>query len=295
MRQELSYQTGVTPESIEKARNHEAIIRTIPDEHKPLTGLPPSTDCKWRFFWPIGERPEELNNDLPKVVPRDFPMWEQKMDSWGNHMMDACTTAAEMSAVGLGLQADTFTEKMHHGAHLLSPTASDLMKYDVGTTFAGFHTDLNFITVHGKSRYPGLFLWTRDFKKMACKVPQGCLLMQAGMMFEHITGGYVLAGFHEVVYHQSTKDTRDRFIKERDEQGIRHSTWRISSTLFSHLRYDVDLTPLKEMNNLYDDKETELKYPPKTSFELLCDELRAINLAPKQSYASASATETFSE
>ena len=119
--------------------------------------------------------------------------------------------------------------------------------------------------------------------------------MQAGMMFEHITGGYVLAGFHEVVYHQSTKDTRDRFIKERDEQGIRHSTWRISSTLFSHLRYDVDLTPLKEMNHLYDDKETELKYPPKTSFELLCDELRAINLAPKQSYASASATETFSE
>ena len=41
MRQELSYQTGVTPESIERARNHEATIRAIPDEHKPLTGYPP--------------------------------------------------------------------------------------------------------------------------------------------------------------------------------------------------------------------------------------------------------------
>jgi len=40
MHQELSYQTGVTPESIERARNHEEIVKTIPEEHKPMTTYP---------------------------------------------------------------------------------------------------------------------------------------------------------------------------------------------------------------------------------------------------------------
>ena len=49
------------------------------------------------------------------------------------------------------------------------------------------------------------------------------------------------------------------------------------------------------MGHLYDQKEAEVKYPPKTSFEMLCDELRAINLAPKQSYADNQANQSFSE
>lgn len=122
------------------------------------------------------------------------------MDQWGHHMVDACESACEMAAIGLGLQKDTFTARMKLAPHLLSPTASDLMKNDVGTAFAGFHYDLNFLTCHGRSRYPGLFIWLRNWKKMACKIPQGCLLMQAGIMFESITGGYFLAGFHEVIY-----------------------------------------------------------------------------------------------
>lgn len=122
------------------------------------------------------------------------------MDGWGNHMVRATETAAEMVAIGLGIEANTFTDRMRLGAHLLAPTGSDLQKYDIGTAFAGFHYDLNFITIHGKSRFPGLFIWKRDKTKMACKIPDGCLLMQAGIMFEWITGGYVLAGFHEVIY-----------------------------------------------------------------------------------------------
>jgi isopenicillin N synthase-like dioxygenase len=120
-------------------------------------------------------------------------------------MVDCTLIAAEMAAIGMGLPADTFASKMHQGSHLLAPTASDLIKYDVGTAFAGFHYDLNFITIHGKSKYPGLFLWTREMKKQPVKVPQGCLLLQAGIMFEQITGGYVHAGYHEVMYTEATK------------------------------------------------------------------------------------------
>jgi hypothetical protein len=31
-------------------------------------------------------------------------------------------------------------------------------------------------------------------------------LLQAGKLFQHITGGHVLAGFHEVVYTERTKE-----------------------------------------------------------------------------------------
>lgn len=106
------------------------------------------------------------------------------MDKWGYQMVDCVLIAAQMAAVGMGLPADTFSEQMKLGAHLLAPTGSDLSKYEVGTTFAGFHYDLNFITIHGKSKYPGLSLWTREMKKIPAKVPQGCLLLQAGIMFE---------------------------------------------------------------------------------------------------------------
>lgn len=221
-----------------------------------MTTYPQTSDAKWRFFWPVGERPTELANDIPRVHPRNFPEWENKMDGWGTHMITAIETAAEMSAIGMGLPQETFTEKMNKGQHLLSPTASDLMKYDVGTNFAGFHYDLNFITIHGKSRYPGLYIWLRDWTKMACKIPQGCLLMQAGRMFEWMTGGYVLSGFHEVVYTDATKAVRDQNIKDNEEGKLkRKSTWRISSTLFSHIRYDVDISPLPELKHLYNEVE----------------------------------------
>jgi len=209
-RPELSYQTGVTPSSLERARDHHKIVEGLPEEDRPLSKFPPELDAKWRFFWAIGERPAELENDIPKVIPANFPEWEKKMDTWGGFMLNGAFAAAEMAAVGMGLNPDTFTSRMQQGPHLLAPTASDLQKFDVGTAFAGFHYDLNFLTIHGKSRYPGLFIWLRNWKKMACKIPNGCLLMQAGIMFEQLTGGHVHAGFHEVMYTEATKAALER-------------------------------------------------------------------------------------
>mmetsp|Transcript_19954 Transcript_19954/g.14661 ORF Transcript_19954/g.14661 Transcript_19954/m.14661 type:complete len:141 (+) Transcript_19954:592-1014(+) len=137
------------------------------------------------------------------------------MDTWGSTLLQAAFTAAEMAAIGMGLEGDTFTRRMQGGAHLLAPTGSDLKKYDVGTTLAGFHYDIAFMTVHGKCRYPGLYIWLRNWKKVMVRVPKGCLLLQAGISFEHITGGYVLAGYHEVVYTNATKKA---LIKAEEEQ-----------------------------------------------------------------------------
>lgn len=67
------------------------------------------------------------------------------------------------------------------GPHLLAPTGSDLSKYgQLNNVFAGYHYDLNFLTIHGRSRFPGLFIWLKDGRKVPVKVPEGCLLLQAG-------------------------------------------------------------------------------------------------------------------
>jgi len=67
------------------------------------------------------------------------------------------------------------------GPHLLAPTGSDLRRYgQEGTVFAGYHYDLNFLTIHGRSRFPGLNIWLRNGEKVEVKVPIGCLLIQTG-------------------------------------------------------------------------------------------------------------------
>ena len=96
--------------------------------------------------------------------------------------------------------------------HLLAPTASDLVKYNnKETILAGFHTDLNFLTIHGRSRYPGLHIWARNTgKRIPVKFPPTgrYLLVQAGKQLEHLSGGLIKAGFHEVVVSQATVEVR---------------------------------------------------------------------------------------
>jgi isopenicillin N synthase-like dioxygenase len=92
--------------------------------------------------------------------------------------------------------------------HLLAPTASDLRRYgQKDTILAGFHTDLNFLTIHGRSRYPGLHIWARNTgKRIPVRFPPTgrYLLVQAGKQLEHLSGGLIKAGFHEVVVNERT-------------------------------------------------------------------------------------------
>lgn len=46
------------------------------------------------------------------------------MTTWGNKMLAAVHTVAQMAAVGFGLPADAFTERMAYGPHLLAPTGT---------------------------------------------------------------------------------------------------------------------------------------------------------------------------
>ncbi|KAJ8748785.1 hypothetical protein K2173_011340 [Erythroxylum novogranatense] len=274
-RPHLHYQVGVTPEGVEVPRSlvdeeMQEKLKAMPKEHQPLT--PSGPDRKWRYMWRIGPRPsntrfKELNAE--PVVPEGFAEWKDTMDSWGYKMISAIEAVAEMAAIGFGLSKDAFTSLMKQGPHLLAPTGSDLRLYgQEGTVFAGYHYDLNFLTIHGRSRFPGLNIWLRNGQKVEVKVPHGCLLIQTGKQIEWLTAGDCIAGMHEVVVTKRTIDA----MRVASEQN--HSLWRVSSTLFAHIASDVVLNPLCH----FTESPLASKYPPIAAGEFVEQELAVINL-----------------
>ena len=69
------------------------------------------------------------------------------------------------------------------------------------------------------------------------------LKCQAGKQLEYLTGGYVVAGFHEVVVSAATT----RVISENKASS--RSLWRISSTFFGHIQSDQILEPIGRFKN----------------------------------------------
>lgn len=270
VRPDLSYQLGATPEFTEIPRDHSDIISHLAPQHS--AHVPKGADPKWRFFWRIGERPTssafpELN--APPVVPAHFPNWNEVMDRWGNLMLATVTSVAEMISIGCGLPKNTITDLMHQGPHLLAPTGSDLSRFNkIDTVFAGFHYDFNLLTIHGKSRFPGLFIWLRDGSRLQVRVPDGCLLLQAGKQLEWLTGGTITAGFHEVVVVEDTLAAVERARAAGDP------LWRVSSTLFAHVNSDKLLEPLSPFKN----DATLCAYPPTLAGKQAEDELKMIAL-----------------
>lgn len=232
-------------------------------------------DPKWRFFWRCGNRPPQT--DFPElnaaqVVPAAFASeWAPTMDAWGHKLLSAVHTVARMLAIGLKLEPDALVDKLHLGPHLLAPTGTDLSRHGecVGATIAGFHYDLNVLTIHGRARFPGLYVWTRDGRRVAVAVPDGYLLVQAGVQLEHLTGGRVRRGMHEVVVSEQLRDATRR------ARAAGECLWRVSSTLFAHVRSDASLKPFAQ----FADEEGVGAYGDVRAGEQVAEELRAIELA----------------
>ncbi|KAI5917179.1 Clavaminate synthase-like protein [Camillea tinctor] len=260
-RPELGYQVGVTLENTEKPKCAVDapcldVIRRLAPDQRPLDIAGHQPDPKCRFFWRMGEQAPYATQfpalNARNVVPEAEGIrerWTPVMEKWGSSMKSAVTGLAEMAAVGLGLPAETFSDAGRYGPHLLAPTASDLTKYGaLDTILAGFHTDLNFLTIHGRSRYPGLHIWARNTgRRIAVKIPSTStstsgtyLLVQAGKQLEHLSGGLIKAGYHEVIVNAATLAAVARRRVEQPDRPL----VRISSTFFWHLASDYDLAPL---------------------------------------------------
>ncbi|GAA6020353.1 hypothetical protein JCM11491_000323 [Sporobolomyces phaffii] len=259
-RPEVHFQVGVTLENTEKPKCHshaqcQAVIASLDPTERPLDLAGGQADPKCRFFHRMGTSPEHTafpSLAMTNVTPGAFPTWTEQMEDWGTQIKRAVEGVSEMLAVGLGLERDTLTNAARYGSHLLAPTATDLAKYGrEGEIFAGFHTDLNFLTIHGRSRYPGLHIWARNSgKRIPVKLPPGCLLVQAGKQLEHLSAGLILAGYHEVVCSSATVAALER--RRLDPATRARPEIRISSTFFYHLSNDYALEPAEFINRVKD-------------------------------------------
>jgi len=274
---ELHYQLGATPNDIERARADNCdFAASLSEDNSPTTICPPGYDPKWRYFWRMGDPPKDTEYPSLNAVqtpPDNFPEWETVMNEWGTLMLQGCDTVARMVAIGFGLPETTFTDSMKHAPHLLAPTGSDIGTLPVGTVLAGLHYDLNFLTIHGKSRYPGLSAWMRGGKKFHVSVAEGCLLLQAGKQLEWLTGGAVFAGYHEVAVTQSAKERAAQF------KGQGRPQWRVSSTLFSHIASDHVLKPIKLDDRWPVSPDAAKRYPATPAGKQVAEELAMIKLA----------------
>jgi len=258
-RPELGYQIGATLENTEKPKCAVdepclGVIARLEPDQRPLDISAHQPDPKCRFFWRMGDMPPYETQfpalNASNVVPQAESLkgrWPPIMEKWGSAMKFAVEGLAQMTAVGLGLPQEAFTDAGRYGPHLLAPTASDLVKYNnKDTILAGFHTDLNFLTIHGRSRYPGLHIWARNTgKRILVQFPPTgrYLLVQAGKQLEHLSGGLIKAGYHEVVVNEATVAT----IQRRKVEAPDRPLIRISSTFFWHLSSDYDLTPIPSL------------------------------------------------
>ncbi|HBB38215.1 MAG TPA: hypothetical protein DIS59_01770 [Candidatus Magasanikbacteria bacterium] len=244
-RPDLGYHVGVSPPYIERPPDYRGFIARMPPEYRPyVTPCNCKGDPGERFSWPIGERPAStafpVQNAADRVIPSGFKNeWASTMDALGEKMLETARTVCEMLALAQGLKRDTFSRLLKKAPHLLVPSGVNLREHGKkDTIIKAFNTDLNALTIHGKSRFPGLIIWGPDGQPKKVCVPDGWLLVQVGQQLEWLTGGKLLASFSEVVSLPETI----KAMEYSEQEG-----WplvSVSSTFFVHFRSDHMLRPL---------------------------------------------------
>jgi hypothetical protein len=85
---------------------------------------------------------------------------------------------------------------------------------------------------------------------------------------EYLTGGHVVAGFHEVVVNDNT------ITAIANRRALGKPLWRVSSTLFGHIASDNVLEPLGRFRN----PEALAKYAAILTGDQVSEELKVIKL-----------------
>ncbi len=246
---ELHYQVGLTPEFVEMPRDY-CYVALEAGAQKPS-----DKDPKARWFHrvtDIEENTEFHNITGNNVIPKQFNEWETTFNELGNEFMKVHDKLLSILETELNLPENYLTSLCHNGNHMIAPTFSNLNKYGtLGQILAGFHKDISFLTMHGKSRFSGLNIWTKEMEKITVNVPDGYMFIQAGRQLEYLTGGNIVAGFHEVIVNENTlKQIKN--AKENNKSRI-----RVSSTFFTHINSDKYLEVLPQ----YQTEKTLTEYP----------------------------------
>jgi hypothetical protein len=131
------------------------------------------------------------------------------------------------------LQAGTLVGAIEKGPHQLIPAGLDLTSYEIGAIFAYYHYDFNFLTAHTRGRFSGFLAWDRQGRRMTIDVPPNCIALQVGKMLEQLTGGLMLAGFHELVYTEAVGEEVAHAVQ------VASSLRRVTVDLFVYLNPSI--------------------------------------------------------
>ncbi len=203
------------------------------------------------FFGGLGPAPENtlfsmLNHQ--HGYPETYVPLLDVLKPQGALLLRGIKLACERIAEGFGWPADTiWGQRMAVGPHLLAPTGTkityamqrSLLNGGHPIIAAGFHRDCNLLTIHNRANAGGLHAWVGG-KRMRVVVPDGYLLIQVASQLESLTGGFLKAGFHEVVID------KDVVMQLQALNGFKDTLIRVSSTVFGHGNSDYAADPVRQ-------------------------------------------------
>jgi isopenicillin N synthase-like dioxygenase len=231
---EEQHQRGYTPMRIEKGE-----FANVADE---------------KHFFQIG--------DDRNVTVEEIPLFKEAADSLFREFREQSIELLRAIALSLALPEHYFDEKEGYSimrAIDYPPTEDPLEDDDVATRggnitgmCASKHTDINMITLLEAQEEGLQLLKDHTWLPITIENPD-LIIVNAGDMLEHLTGGRYKSGLHRVVCQRNVR--------------------RFSIPYFCHLKLDESLVPLEKLGA--SDME---KYPFRTAGEYLNHRLRQIGL-----------------
>jgi isopenicillin N synthase-like dioxygenase len=122
------------------------------------------------------------------------------LNTFHDRVFDLQRRFLRIVAVGIGCHEDFFERMLRHGSTLTRAIHYPPMQSAPGAThvWAAEHGDINLITALPRASAPGLQVKTADGWVDAV-APEGRVIINTGMMLEHLTNGVIPTGIHRVV------------------------------------------------------------------------------------------------
>ena len=157
-----------------------------------------------------------LRRKFPHVYPEQLypesavPGMEAVMKEFHQRVHDTQQRFLRIIAVGLGCHENLFDDMLRHGATLtraIHYPAMDLAP-ESAHIWAGAHTDINLITALPRASTRGLQVLVQE-EWVDAVAPEGQMIINSGIMLDHLTNGLIQAGPHRVI--AAPGQTGDRY------------------------------------------------------------------------------------
>jgi isopenicillin N synthase-like dioxygenase len=160
--------------------------------------------------------------------------WIKYAIPYENEMFRTINKIAYICAQEFNLPSSFFPNRMLNGPTTLASIRYHAIDKKQNDVIKGFDCELSLLTAFGSSSYGGLNVWTRDGNKISIKIPDGCLLIQAGKQLEYLTGGYIYSGFNEIVV---------------SDDAMYKSNYNVIPIMYAHINNKCTLNVIDKFNN----------------------------------------------